>query len=222
MLTLVEEIQSRRKEVKLRCGFLGSTGSGKSSLINSLLGFNLLPTSSYRASTAVVVEIAWNDDMSAETAFRAKINFIRAEDWRAELEQLFTDLAMSSTEEDDMEEDEERESRINEIFDKLKCVYPHIRTRENLQEMSVEKLMEDPYVMQMLGNPKNISGSELISFASAIRPYIDSGVSGKHSAPWPLVKIVQVYCKAEILHQRVCLVRPNKLHAVSIATRKLC
>jgi len=42
-------------------GIIGSTGSGKSSFMNAILGYeSIVPTSCMRACTAVVTEIAFN------------------------------------------------------------------------------------------------------------------------------------------------------------------
>ena len=89
-------------------GVLGSTGVGKSSLLNALLDeAAVLPTSGSRGCTAAVVELTYNRDLvqdaaqtaSAATAsvssaakkipvYKGKVEFIKLEDWRAELKLL--------------------------------------------------------------------------------------------------------------------------------------
>jgi GTP-binding protein EngB required for normal cell division len=55
-------IKNRKKTAEVRIGFLGGSGTGKSSLINSLLKMKVLPKSQEIASTAVPVEVAYNND----------------------------------------------------------------------------------------------------------------------------------------------------------------
>ena len=56
---------------------VGATGSGKSTLMNSLLDHvNILPTSGMQACTAVVVEVANN---SASSDYEANIQFLEKE-----------------------------------------------------------------------------------------------------------------------------------------------
>ncbi|KAK4691905.1 hypothetical protein P7C70_g9241, partial [Phenoliferia sp. Uapishka_3] len=69
---------------------VGSTGAGKSSLINALLDSDaLVPTNSMRACTAVVTEIAYN---FKDDKIRAEVEFLTPEEWKAELAVLRDDL----------------------------------------------------------------------------------------------------------------------------------
>lgn len=61
---------------------VGETGAGKTSLINALLDQEkLLVTSGWRACTAVVCEISYNESNDPQKAYRAEIEFISKEDW---------------------------------------------------------------------------------------------------------------------------------------------
>lgn len=142
-------VQKRRKELQIFVGFIGTTGGGKTTAINALLGFkDLLPTSCYRATTAVVVQIAYNFDNDPDKAFSSDFMFITTGEWRQELDQIFTDLKYDENDDDD---DEEREHRMKETFDKIRYVYPHIQRREKLKTTSVEKLLGHPSVKDVLG-----------------------------------------------------------------------
>lgn len=69
---------------------VGSTGAGKSSLINALLHTDsLVPTNSMRACTAVVTEISYN---YTDSNIRAEVEFLTPAEWRAELIILRGDL----------------------------------------------------------------------------------------------------------------------------------
>lgn len=78
-------------------GVMGTTGSGKSSLMNALFGNDLFPVSGTRACTAAVTEISHN---KTDVPFRAVVKFISVAAWRAELDLLRQDI---DTAKDDVE-----------------------------------------------------------------------------------------------------------------------
>ena len=62
-------------------GVVGSTGTGKSCLINALLGeAQLVPTNCVRACTAVITEISWNPSDNPEEKYIASVEFISPEE----------------------------------------------------------------------------------------------------------------------------------------------
>lgn len=74
-------------------GVVGSTGAGKSSIINSVFDEeSLLPTSGMRACTAVITELSYNHSDDPSSQYRAEVHFIEKEEWQAELAILFSDL----------------------------------------------------------------------------------------------------------------------------------
>lgn len=52
----------------------------------------LVPTNCMRACTAVVTEMSYNNSTVENASYRAEIEFIRAQDWRKELEILFEEV----------------------------------------------------------------------------------------------------------------------------------
>jgi hypothetical protein len=206
-------LRTEKRECKVLIGFLGVTGAGKSSMINALLEHeDLLPADDEKACTAVCVEIMWNGLENPAQAFQARIDRISAEDWRIEMEKLFQDISDQAQNKDDEngEPDLERDMRIKTAFQKLKCVYPHIRSIQDLKNLTVKDLLEHPNVKNILGQSKWISNKSLEEFASAIKPYIDSSTSkegsGKSFAQWPLVKLVRLLVKSRILMDGIILV----------------
>ena len=179
-------------------------------ICSALIGaYDLLPCSHWRASTSVPVEVSYNKKSDMESLYRAEIVYITTTEWEQELQLLFEDLqAVASGEAgDDDEDDSERAERIKKAIDKIKYVYPHINTRQKLVSTSVEELMSHPDISAVLSSTKTIAQSTKKKFALAIRRYIDSGDSdGKTSAHWPLVKLVRVYVKADILKSGIVLV----------------
>lgn len=59
----LEAIRQRLAKPRTVIGVFGSTGAGKSSMLNCLLGEeDVLPTSGMRACTACVVELSWHSE----------------------------------------------------------------------------------------------------------------------------------------------------------------
>ncbi|KUJ08363.1 uncharacterized protein LY89DRAFT_742198 [Mollisia scopiformis] len=186
----IDLILNRKKEHQILVGFLGATGVGKSTLINALVGYeNLIPTNSYRACTAVVVELSHNKSNDPAELFRAEVEQHAVGD------------------EDDGAEEENRDL-IQQTFDKVKVVYPRIRSLESLRSnYSVEKLLNDPDVRHILGSKQAIKSPTKTKLAEEIKNHIDSGNGGDDASNyWPLVKFVKVFAKSEFLMHGITLV----------------
>lgn len=109
----------------------------------------------------------------------------------------------------DDEQDQERDARIKTTFHKLKCVYPHIRTIDELSNYTISELMKEPNIKDILGESTTIFDHSQDRFAARIMPFIDSRgtKSGSVSfAQWPLVKLVRLRIKSNILQNGVVLV----------------
>ncbi|SPO41838.1 uncharacterized protein PSFLO_07320 [Pseudozyma flocculosa] len=65
----------------------GPAGSGKSTLINTILGEEIMPTSSNEACTTVPTKILYS---SAPDEYRAEIQFVAKDEWTAELQAYCT------------------------------------------------------------------------------------------------------------------------------------
>lgn len=86
----IEAIHKSSIPTRVLIGIVGTTGAGKSSIINALLDEErLVPTSTMRACTAVVTEISYN---TGPHRYRAEIDFISSTDWEKELRLLFQDI----------------------------------------------------------------------------------------------------------------------------------
>ena len=87
----LEAIRSRFGLTDPTIAVVGDTGSGKSSLLNAVLGHpSLLPTSGMRACTAVVVEISANKD---DASYRAEVEFLSKKEWNDEKEIILKEVA---------------------------------------------------------------------------------------------------------------------------------
>lgn len=81
-LSTINNLQKQSKNTRTIVAVVGETGAGKTSLINALLDEDkLLVTSGWRACTAVICEISYNDMDDPRKAYRAEVEFISQEAW---------------------------------------------------------------------------------------------------------------------------------------------
>jgi hypothetical protein len=164
------------------------------------------------ACTATPVEVAWDDSEETRPPFRADVVYVTLSEWRHELEQILTDITSPPPDDDsdDGEPDKERRMRIKTTFDKLRCVYPHLKSIDQLKATSINDLLEHPDVRDILGEEsfvKCIAERYSPDFSNAITSHVASGDPDSDStAHWPLVKQVKIYVKSPILAGGIILV----------------
>ncbi|KAL3258512.1 hypothetical protein ABHI18_005979 [Aspergillus niger] len=223
----IERTQKYACAEKVIIGLVGSTGAGKSSLINAILDEkNVLSTDCMRASTAVATEISYNH---GATKYRAEVEFIKHSEWERELDVLFAELL-------DHQEEVTRgaipkNSDAAVALDKIKAVYPMLNPKDILNA-SVANLMASERVTDLLGTTMGFEGDDPKAFSTRLKSYIDS--KGKRGRPkksaksedaaehpgsasdtdtakqgiglWPLVRVVRIYTKAPALATGAVLV----------------
>ncbi|TVY48098.1 Nuclear GTPase SLIP-GC [Lachnellula cervina] len=212
-LQRIDTIRENKRDCKVLIGLIGASGAGKSSLINALLEFeDLLPADDEKACTAVCVEIGYNHSKDPSQIFLARVERITEDDLRVELVTLFKDVTdqAQNKDGDDGEIDLHRNERIKTAFQKLKCVYPYIDSPKDLKNYSVKSLLSHPNVKDILGKKEFISETTLKGFATKIKPFIDNSSSkedgGELFSQWPLVKVVHLLVKSEVLKNGIVLV----------------
>jgi len=194
-------------------GVVGSTGAGKSSVINAVLDEEcLIPTNCMRACTAVITEIGYNDSAREEEKHQAEIHFITRDDWMKELRVMFADMALGQDSPGTEHTSSESEASI--AYDKIRSVYPFLKSDEVKKgQFDLEELIDHPSVKQLLGTVKQVASSNSKDFIDLLKGFIDSKekTRGRKKEPdameyWPVIKVVKVFVQSPILESGLVLV----------------
>ncbi|KAK1836798.1 nuclear GTPase SLIP-GC [Podospora conica] len=204
----LKSIDKLRRPSKTRTiiGVVGSTGAGKSSVISAVLDEErLLPTNCMRACTASVTEISYNDSADPTETYRAEIEFISAEDWKAELYHLRTDLLDGNG--DVTRDCTNAETDAGIAYAKIKAVYPK-KTKEMISRTTPDEFVDEPSVRKFLGSTKTLKATEAESLYTQLQTFVDSKEKNNEKTMefWPLIKVVKIYVKAAALASGACIV----------------
>lgn len=229
-----DDVKKKHSEFRVFIGFAGVTGAGKTSAINSIIGYrDLLPSSNEAAATAVPCLVAYNDDPDKEKQFRAEISFRSESDIRAMLDNYFEDLALlnqipegagqDDTDTDDgaLPEHQSRKSNMlhdletvegdtQELLEMVSAVFGLDETQLNAE--STDSLFaKNPDVLPLLGQTTTLTEKDHEAFSERIKPYMDSvaaahGTSGVEFAAWPLIKEVKIFIPSPVLKNGIVLV----------------
>lgn len=164
----------------------GTTGSGKSSVINALLDDTIVPTSGMRACTAVVTEISYKPGPSIE----ADVSFLTRDEWRDELRILIDDLTENNgglKKVADSRGDETSVSLskvspncvesvlpVDNVIPQVHALYPNLPQAELIHLTPDEVINRYPTVACYLDSTRKIEAGNSSEFAKAIGRYIDS------------------------------------------------
>ncbi|KAK9788621.1 hypothetical protein SCARD494_09638 [Seiridium cardinale] len=210
-LRSIKDLRGGYKAARTIIGIVGDTGAGKSSLINDLVGeHKIVPSNCMRACTAVPTEISWNDSALDNERYRAEIDFITRDDWQSELQYLFTDLIDNSGQ---TRSATNKETEAGVAWFKIQSVYPGINL-EKLALTNAANLARDKSTHDYLGTSKVIHAPTASGLYKHLQQYVDSKEKtkgqGKENSPslalWPLIKVVRVYLKADVLSTGIVLV----------------
>ncbi|KAL2877594.1 hypothetical protein SGCOL_007121 [Colletotrichum sp. CLE4] len=216
-LNLLNEAPKSRE---ILVGVIGETGLGKSSLINALLGCNIVPTSSSEACTAAVCVFGWNDDVSNGKNFRARITFKSYETVEAELDALEYELSdldetIKAQGENPDQEFEERRAQatrqMKNVANWSKLSLEAIRKSSPTQIIANSAAFADIFTSRR-GDPaantfKLVKAVKKQDFLSILKPYVSSSKEVPSATRyWPLVEQVEIFLRAGILQQGIKLV----------------
>ncbi|KAJ6451513.1 hypothetical protein C8R47DRAFT_1204505 [Mycena vitilis] len=199
---------------------INGTQVGKSTLLNALLGHQVLAVSASAACTAVATEISYKNIQSIE----AFVEFISLEEWRARLAHLIEDVVDTAVDTQEGPADNSSISPACRARDNLFGVYPQLKDVDP-KHWVVEELLTDPLVNQHLGRTECLKASRARDLQKEVgaslrctvalidslqlEQFLSSAItnpSPSTRALWPLVKIVKIAGQFDVLSTGVTLV----------------
>lgn len=225
-------LASKRQEKQILVGVSGATGAGKSTLLNALLDCEgLLSSSDGFASTATICEVGYNDEEDEDKALRCDVFYHDEAGMRKELDGYFRDRqarkelleACPGKEGGGNLSSESWEEALKEADSNLQCVQDKIfalwgKSIDDLDGMSTGDLLrpDDPAMDFIRLQKQTVYGHDMSDFSEKIQRYLDSSQSEMEVARpegwaqkmslWPLIKMVKLYVKADILKCGIVLV----------------
>ncbi|KAI0905624.1 hypothetical protein F4823DRAFT_632609 [Ustulina deusta] len=207
------------QEFRVLVGVAGDTGSGKTSVLNALLGFQeLLPTNNEEAATAVQCKVRFNHDTRPEYAFRCHVTFQSKEAWETKLRQFLDDLELRNKLEEShngsIEDDEalhDHERRLQPTREMIKIVFD-LHDDDQIEKLGLNGMLRsNSEVLKLLGTANEFNGSTADEISQGVKPYMDSTAGGNSTcgprfALWPLIEEVELFIKSDILRNGVALV----------------
>ncbi|KAH6653996.1 hypothetical protein BKA67DRAFT_658330 [Truncatella angustata] len=147
--------------------------------------------------TQTIIGVVGNT--GGDARYRAEIEFITIDDWKKELGYLYEDLLDSRGDVVKESLDEDTESG----------------TKEALNRTTVDVLANAPDVRAVLGQIQTIANAAADTFRANITKYIDSDEKEgqerlrgeeKRMEFWPLIKVVRIFTRSEVLSMGTTLV----------------
>ncbi|XP_075310753.1 nuclear GTPase SLIP-GC-like [Odontesthes bonariensis] len=200
LLKKIEDLETDKREL---VGVFGKTGAGKSSLINAVIGEkNLLSLGSVSACTSVMIKVEAN---MSNTKYKAEIEFISEEEWKAELRSMCRFCRAKADQETDDDDDE-----YHDIDEKLSALYG-----DEWKQKSPENLMDNSYFREfpefLQSRKKSLTGDTAKMLSDKLVTYTRNGTEQEESGEvkrwyWPLVKCVTIKVPNNDLLQHVTIV----------------
>ncbi|MBX7135130.1 MAG: dynamin family protein [Fimbriimonadaceae bacterium] len=184
----------------VRISIVGTTGAGKSSLINAVIGQRVLPVGSIQACTSAVVEVGY-----ASPDYSAEIHFITWEQWQAEKALLLDDLTAAQEVDSEASSDGTRTAEAESAAAKLAHVYGFDPTKG--PSLFTEEAFREPEDIAEMLNRGRIAftvpaaSKAKDAFVKELKTYV--GSEGRY---WPLVRSVRLNGPFEVLSDGVTLV----------------
>lgn len=212
-------------------GTAGDTGVGKSSLLNAIISekADVVPSSQNGACTAAVCCISYPRSEDALKPFSAKIHMKSKETVDQELTAFFQEMGdFEERARVDACEDPTTHGEREKFHDRLAlicrwsgCSEQQLREygHNNLAQEITNNCKNGEQVFNF-SQPQNqlvirVSSNNEEELRSALRPYVGSSGRNTPMVLWPLVELVEVFVKADILRGGIVLVDlPGEMDAL--------
>src|SRR5579885_1223177 len=190
---------------ELPIAFLGPSQQGKSSLINAILGENVLPVGgAVGACTCVITSVHHHQACN----YRAEIDFISLRDWAEELESIKEAASSEASDEDTDLDREEREALQKSALEKFVAVYrgesicdlPEILNNSHLG------LPKEIAFAMSKGIPLVFNEDKVLPLRNKVRRYLVGREQHEEGQFWPLISRVRIYGNFGVLSNGVVLV----------------
>jgi hypothetical protein len=202
-LAAAERLLEEKPELPI--AFLGPSQQGKSSLINALVGENVLPVgASVGACTCVITSVHHHLTKN----YRAEIDFISLEDWKAELIAIHEAAESPPSDEDTDLDREEREATQESALEKFSAVYRRDLPTNLTAILNDGGLaLPDEIARHMsTGQPLVIDEERALTLRNKVRRYLVGREQHDDGQFWPLISRVRIYGNFEVLSNGVVLV----------------
>lgn len=174
---------------------LGSTGVGKSTLINAVLETDIMPTSSYQACTAAALEITY----APRKTYNAIVEFISQADWEQEIQNFIEEVSSGYYEDNPLGQ--------SPVPDKIWSLY---QVGEQLDKTNLQ--LDD--LLDILRQPLPAAAVEAFREREKIFSYKDArilrrqieGFLAPNGRYWPIVQSVKIKGPFELLREGIHLV----------------
>jgi GTPase SAR1 family protein len=177
-------------------GFVGQTSTGKTTLINALLGIDqLMPKGALTSTTTTAIKTRfWRDGEEASKEYIAVLDVMTEAEWKKELDTLI-DAANSS----DLAMVDVAHTTLSVVFGSEEWTAIWSDPADAFARSNVWQ--------QQLGDSATIRHKELEVWQADLRPFIAKDVSqAEERANWPFIKRVEVRYNFEMLRGGVSLV----------------
>jgi hypothetical protein len=190
---------------ELPIAFLGPAQQGKSSLINALLGENILAVGgAVGACTCVITSAHYRPGPH----YRAEIDFISLKDWQAELVAMQEALSSSPSADDTDLDREEWEAAQKTAQEKFNAVYRQEASNDltNVLKDPCLGLPKDVFEVMSSGKPIVVEEEKAITLRNKVRRYLVGREQHEDGQFWPLISRVRIYGEFQVLSNGVVLV----------------
>ncbi|KAI1326118.1 hypothetical protein F5Y16DRAFT_375824 [Xylariaceae sp. FL0255] len=207
-------------------GFVGDSGVGKSSLLNSLLDIRGLArtSNSGAACTCVVTEYRFHP----EQGFTIEIERFSKSESTAQIESLLKDYRYFHTNKGsvDRQELKDLEDRANLARDTFRAMFRGLLVHESMLTSTSEAQVLQTFEEWANTVAPRITGDRLLmtnaeECANCLMELTSEDGSSDSAAAWPWIKKIRVYANAHILSKGLVLVDLPGLRDLNVARRHI-